>query len=41
MVSYAHVPGVSEQMGSGMGSLGIGLLLVVAVDETDAVMAIE
>jgi hypothetical protein len=29
MVSYAHVPGVSEQIGSGRSNLGFGLLLAM------------
>jgi hypothetical protein len=32
MVSYAHVPGVSEKMGSGIESLGLGRLLVEVED---------
>jgi hypothetical protein len=37
MVSYAHVPGSVEQIGSGMGRLGSGFLLFV----TDENMRVE
>jgi hypothetical protein len=32
MVSYAHVPGVIEKIGSGRESRGIGLLSVLLMD---------
>jgi hypothetical protein len=44
MVSYAHVLGVSEQMGGGSGKFGIGRLLVLVVvgeDDDDMVVVVK